>query len=64
MVGVRPLRRRFFAAGTVYYIQNPTVYSLPTSFCGGTVGLISGNLIGHWVWKFYRNEIEPEDDLA
>jgi hypothetical protein len=53
----------FFAVGTVYYIRHPDVYFLPMSLCGGCVGLISGNLIGHWVWKFYRNEIEHKDDL-
>ncbi len=53
----------FFAAGAVHYIRNPGVYYIPMSFCGGTVGLITGNLIGHWVWKFYHEQIEPEDDL-
>lgn len=51
------------AGGTVHYMHSQHIYFTGSAAWGGLFGLISGNVIGHWVWKHYHKEIEPEDDL-
>lgn len=55
----------FFAGGFVYWLMTPKAeYQTILMFAvfGGLIGVNSGNLIGWFLWRHYRKEIEGDQE--
>jgi hypothetical protein len=50
------------AAGTVHYLQTSHIYFTGMAMWGGLFGLISGNVIGRVIWRYYGRQIEGDPD--
>lgn len=58
----------FFSGGLVFWIVNPSATSLTVAVNGAVFGMFAGQgtgfLISWWVWKYYRHEIERNEDAG
>ena len=55
----------FSASGLAYWLLNPKAGYHEVMLCatfGVLVGLASGHLIGWFLWRYYRKEIEGDED--
>lgn len=52
------------AAGTVQYLQTENTSFLVMGMWGGLAGLISGNVLGRLIWRFYGKQIEGDPDAG
>lgn len=53
----------FFVSGIMLYSIDPYPFASSIAMWFGLFGLISGNLIGHWLWKDEPKGIDTEDDV-
>lgn len=52
----------YAAGGTVHYLQTQHIYFIGMAMWGGLIGLISGNVIGRVIWRYYGKQIEGDPD--
>ena len=52
----------FFVSGIAIYSIDHYPFSSGIAMWFGLLGLISGNLIGHWLWKGERKVFDAEDN--
>jgi hypothetical protein len=53
----------FFAAGVgELCLTSGTSYSGGLAFVGMLAGILAGYLIGRFIWRYYRKEIEGDED--
>lgn len=52
----------YAAAGTVNYLQTNHIYFTGMAMWGGLGGLVSGHVIGRFIWRFYGKQIEGDPD--